>query len=116
MRLNKDLSKEQLILNNTMYKNDFTHALSDTKSRYVVSIKNLYKGSNPSLDFELLNKITKIVDSEQFDSIGGWNGPDGTYYLDANLHLNKLEYAIGAAKNCNQISVWDMEAEEVIYI
>ena len=115
MRLNKDLNKVQLILNNASYKQDFTINLSESKSRYVVSIKNLYRGTNPSLDFELRDRISKIADSQQFDSIGGFTNIDGEYFLDANLHLDKLEFAMHTAINNDQICIFDNVEKKLIF-
>ena len=114
--IHKDLSKVQLILNNASYKQDFTINISESKSRYVVSIKNLYRGTNPSLDFELRDRISKIVDSEQFDSIGGFKNIDGEYFLDANLHLDKLEFAVHTAINNDQICIYDRVDEKLIFV
>ena len=114
--INKDLNKTQLILNNAEHKQDFTISLSKSKSRYVVSVKNLYRGTNPSLDFELRSKISKIADSKQFDSIGGWTNIDGDYFLDANLHLSKLEFAIHTAINNEQICIYDNVAKKLIFV
>ena len=111
--INKDLSKTQLILNNASYKQDFTINLSKSKSRYVVSVKNLYKGTNPSLDFELRSKM---VDSKQFDSIGGWTNIDGEYFVDANLHLEKLEWATHTAIKNKQISIYDLVDKKLIFV
>lgn len=116
MRLNKDLNKTQLILNNAEHKQDFTINLSKSKSRYVVSVKNLYRGINPSLDFELRDKISKIVDSGQFDSVGGWTNIDGEYFVDANLHLEKLEWANHTAIKNEQISIYDLVDEKLIFV
>ena len=115
MRLNKDLSKVQLILNNAEHKQDFTINLSESKSRYVVSIKNLYRGTNPSLDLELRARISKIADSKQFDSVGGWTNIDGEYFVDANLHLDKLEFAVHTAVNNDQICIFDNVAKKLIF-
>ena len=114
--INKDLNKTQLILNNAEHKQDFTINLSQSKSRYVVSIKNLYRGTNPSLDFELRSKISKIADSNQFDSIGGWNNIDGDYFVDANLHLDKLEFAMHTAINNEQICIFDNVDKKLIFV
>ena len=115
MRLNKNLSKVQLILNNASYKQDFTINLSESKSRYVVSIKNLYRGTNPSLDIELRDRISKIASSGQFDSIGGFTNIDGEYFLDANLHLSKLEFAMHTAINNDQICIFDNVDQKLIF-
>ena len=113
---NKDLNKVQLILNNASYKQDFTINLSESKSRYVVSIKNLYRGTNPSLDFELRSKISKIASSGQFDSIGGFTNIDGDYFVDANLHLDKLEFAMHTAIKNQQICIFDNIDEKLIFV
>ena len=114
--MGKDLSKIQLILNNIDYKQDFTINLSKSENRYIVSIDNLYTGTNPSIDFELRGKVRKVISSGQFDSIGGWTNIDGEYYVDANLHLKKLEFAIKAARNNNQIAVYDSFEKKLIFI
>ena len=114
--INKDLSKVQLALNKAEHKQDFAINLSTTKSRYVVSVKNIYRGTNPSLDFELRGKISKIVDSKQFDSIGGFTNIDGDYFVDANLHLEKLDWAMHTAIKNEQICIFDNVDEKLIFV
>ena len=114
--INKDLSKVQLALNKAEHKQDFAIILSTTKSRYVVSVKNLYRGTNPSLDFELRARISNMVDSKQFDSIGGFTNIDGDYFVDANLHLEKLDWAMHTAIKNEQICIFDNVDEKLIFV
>ena len=114
--MGKDLSKIQLISNNIDYKQDFTINLSKSENRYIVSIKNLYIGTNPSIDFELTGRVRDIISSGQFDSIGGWTNIDGEYYVDANIHLKRLEFAVTVAKKNNQIAVYDSFEKKLIFI
>lgn len=109
----------QTILNKANNKIDFTHYLKESskQKRYIVSITEIYKGTNPSLQFDLLTKISKIIHFNNFDSIGGWyNNDTKMYCVDANLHFNDIIKAqiLGAANK--QVAIFDSLENKVIYI
>lgn len=110
-------TKTQNILNKANQKLNFTYNLNSDKNRYIVSIKNIYTGKNPSLDFELIKRIEKYVKTGYYSSIGGWlDKKTNVYYLDANIHLQMLHYALQLAKNNNQIAIFDTKKQETIYL
>jgi len=116
-RLNNNLDKIQLILNNCINKQNFTIKLNSSKSRYIVSIKNLYKGVNPSNDTDLRNNINKIIESKQFCSIGGWMDTEtNIYFIDANLHIDNLSFALIAATTNKQKAIFDTLTNKVIIL
>ncbi len=105
----------QNILNKAKSRIDFTTYLSKSKSRYIVSYKNIYLGKNPSNFDGLILRIDKFVKSEAYDSIGGWKDTEtGNYYLDANLHFHKLETALQVAKNNGELAIFDIKQNKVI--
>lgn len=126
------ITTQQKILNKCHSMVNFTFDLhKKSRGRYVVSIKNLYTGVNPSLDNLLFKKIQDVLnDTQQIDktkkykgvfcsycSIGGWNDKNtGLYHVDANLHFYSLYVALDIAKYFNQLSVFDLEKNEVIYV
>ena len=121
MRLNTEITTAQKIVNNANYKQNFTINISNEKSvenRYIVSCYNLYTGKNPSLDFELLTKISDTIkNTDMFDSIGGWLDPENnTYSLDCNFHYNTLEKAIKWAKVNKQTAIFDKTENKLIYL
>ena len=110
-------SLAQTILNKSNQKQNFTYNLSNSKNRYIVSFKNLYTGKNPSLDFNLITKVDKFINSKMYDSLGGWlNKETNLYYLDANLHFSDISIALKVAKNNNQIAIFDNLKKETIYL
>lgn len=50
---------------NIKLKNDFTTSLGGNTARYIVSVKNIYKGKNPTA------KVINKQPLHDFDSIGG---------------------------------------------
>ena len=120
MALNKDITTAQKIVNNANYKQNFTINISSEKSvknRYIVSCVNLYTGKNPSLQFDLLNKIDKIINNTDiFDSIGGWfNTENKTYFLDCNQHFSNLNRALQFAKIYQKTAIFDKLEDRLIY-
>lgn len=112
---------EQQIVNKINAKQNFTYNLSETNKRYVVSIKNIYKGKNPSLWFESIVTIKSIINKGGlikafYDSLGGWSDINNTYYLDLNIHFNDLKTALNVAKNNGQIAIYDTLKQQVIYL
>jgi len=115
--ISKEINLEQKIYNNVVYKQEFTIKLNSSKSRYIVSIKNLYTGINPSNDMDLRNKINKIIDSKQFCSIGGWmDTKTNLYYIDANLHIDNLSFALIAATTNKQKAIFDTLTNKVVIL
>jgi len=114
---NKQITKFQDLINKVNAKQNFTYKLSDSKSRYIVSYKNLYTGKNPSLESELILTIEKFINSNMYDSLGGWyDKKTNLYYLDANLHISDINIALKIAKLKNQIAIFDNKEKQVIYL
>ena len=100
-------------------KQNFT-ALIDTDynyyGKYVVSSECHYKGTNPSIYYEILTLITKLLDSKE-DSIGGWLDPDtGFYEVNTNKHFHDLDKAIEFAKEKEQKYVYDIVEDKNIEV
>jgi hypothetical protein len=107
-----ELSVTQSIVNKANWRRNFTHPLyGGSPARYVVGTKNLFKGVNPSLAFDLSLRIHDAINSNVYDSIGGWEDEDGIYYLDANVHYFSEEEALKEGKNNKQKFIWDQEEE-----
>jgi hypothetical protein len=52
-----------------------------------------------------------------FNSIGGWTDPEtNEYYVGANLHFYNLDSAVRAAKELDQIAIFDRHTDKVIYL
>jgi len=120
--ITKEIKLSQQIINNANYKQDFTINISkenSVKNRYIVSSFNLYEGKNASLDFQLLENVTNIIDINNglFDSVGGWlNKETNLYSLDANMHFDNLEFALKFAKVNKQLAIFDKETQQTIYL
>ena len=109
----------QQIVNKINAKQNFTFDLSNSKKRYVVSIKNIYKGKNPSLWHDSIIMINSIIKKNSlvkdfYDSFGGWADNNNTYFLDLNIHFNDLQTALNIAKQNNQKAIYDIETKKVI--
>lgn len=115
------ITQVQKIINLCNTKIDFTFELNKNDAPYIVSVKSLYCGKNPSLDFELNLKIsdainkTKII-SKYYDSIGGWTDEKNNFCVDANVHFYNKTLAIDTAKVFNQKAIFDKKNNKVITI
>lgn len=109
------ITKAQNITNKAHSKQEFTTYLTNSKSRYIVSKHNIFIGKNFAKCYDILLRVSKVIDSGFYDSIGGWNFED-TYFLDANLHFDNLELAIQSAENSGQIAIYDTLENKSIYI
>jgi hypothetical protein len=105
----------QNITNKAHAKKDFTTYLTKSKSRYIVSIKNIFTGKNFANCYDMILRVSKIVNSGYYDSIGGWNF-ESNYFVDANLHFQDLDLAMQCAKNNKQIAIFDTKENKTIYI
>ena len=117
-RLNSELTLLQDALNKANAKQDFTVKLPlASDGKFIVSHKSLYIGENPSICFDLIIKIRKAIDSDNYDSIGGWfDKKTGLYHVDANVHYLYHETANVAARIMNQVSYYDSSSGEVVYV
>ena len=113
-----EISATQKLVNKINAKQDFTVNLNDNDKRYIVSSKELYKGTNPSIEAGLITKVNKSLNSKEgFDSLGGWLDKDtGTYYLALNDHYHDLEVALSVAEATNQLAIYDNVEERVINV
>ena len=113
--INLGITVTQGINNKANARRDFTTYLSKSKSRYIVSYKNIYLGKNPSTFSGLILRISKFVESEAYDSIGGWMDKEtNIYYLDANLHFDTLETATEVATKNGELAIYDTLTNKVI--
>jgi|SaaInl47_10m_RNA_FD_contig_31_352739_length_1288_multi_5_in_0_out_0_4 hypothetical protein len=121
------LSLVQQIVNRSNSRTNFTKELrpsSGVNGRYVVTSTVLFEGKNPSIELGLRLIIADAVDKDcpfggvhYYNSIGGWMNPDTeTYYIGANLHFFNLSSAIRAAKDSEQLAIFDRHSEKVLYL
>jgi len=122
MRLSTEITLAQQIINNANHKQDFTINITNEESRnnrYVVSSFNLYKGFNPSLNFDLFSIVenTMLNNNGLFDSIGGWlNKETNIYTLDCNMHFDNLVFALKFAKVNRQTAIFDKVTNKCLYL
>jgi len=115
--INLSITITQQINNKANARRDFTTYLSKSKDRYILAVKNLYTGKNPSICFDLISRISETIEKNIYDSIGGWMDPKtNIYYLDANMHFNNLSECISNAKGLGEIAIYDTIDNKVIYI
>ena len=106
-----------IIVNKINSKQDFTHYINDDPNlRYVVGVKNLFTGKNPSMEW--FNSSAAIDNALKLDSIhgiGGWVDPsDGMYYVDCvNAYLT-LGIAMGVANHFNEVAIYDRKENKVL--
>ena len=111
----------QTILNKINSKENFTYIFETNETyinNFVVSDEiPLFIGKNPSLDFKLLKKITDIIESKNYDSIGGWlDNETGLYHVDSNTHYYYLKTAKLAGYVNKQKAIFDLNTKKVIYL
>lgn len=115
--INLSITITQQINNKANARRDFTTYLSKSNSRYILSVKNLYTGKNPSICFDLISRISDTVEKNIYDSIGGWiDTKTNIYYLDANIHFDSLRECISNAKSYGELAIYDTVDNKVIYI
>jgi hypothetical protein len=108
----------QRLINKVNAKQDFTHNLRENKGRYAVSYLNdIYKGENPSIQFDLVIKLNEQLELKNCCSIGGWlDKKTNLYYLNRNLHFQDINIALMFAKNNEQLAIYDLQNEQLIYL
>ena len=71
--INLSITITQQVNNKANARRDFTTYLNKSKDRYILAVKNIYTGANPSICFDLISKISDTVNKNAYDSIvGGW--------------------------------------------
>ena len=87
----------------------FTYNLKQSTSRFIVSIKNVYKGKTPKA-----NELINVKNLNKFDSLGGWMDENNNYYLDLNIHLDSKEDALKIGSLYDQLAIYDQKEKKVI--
>ena len=107
--------KEQELVNKINAKQDFTYNLTGSKRRYVVGVKNLFMGKNPSLQYNLIHNDIYNLENTKYDSVGGWlNSITGIYYVDYSIQVDDLFDALHLARQNGEIAIWDsVENKEI---
>ena len=59
MSQNHIITINQVLINKINAKQDFSHSINDNSKRYIVGMKNLFTGKNPSLKYLLQYVYTK---------------------------------------------------------
>ena len=106
----------QSIVNAANTKTDKTFMLSESSSRYVVSIQNIHSAKNMSLVFNLNTKIHKALNKSGIDSIGTWTDKSGVTHVDMNVHLDSIIDAIRLGTSCNQQAIYDLKNRKTIML
>ena len=114
-RLTTELTTQQDLANKVNSRKEFTHYLVDSPERYVVGLKNLFEGTNPSLEGSALRMAEIALDSNA-DAFGGWLSEDGIYYVDLSTTTNNLYTALNQAKERGELAIWDSLENRVINV
>jgi len=106
----------QKLVNKINARNNFTYLKQGREQKnYIVSVKNIYTGKNPSLFFNMNIDLKLVLNNDVYDSIGLWqNDKDGIYYVDANVHFFTLKTALSVAQKYDQIAIYDIKNNKTI--
>jgi len=120
-----DISRIQQIVNKCNSRKDFTFNLSKEpveNFNYIVSVKNICKTVNPSLEFDLNKKIkdvlerTSYLNEPYYDSIGMWKEED-IYHIDANVHVHDIDSAMRIVEMFpSTMAIYDIQNKKVLYV
>jgi len=110
------ISTAQVIVNKCNSLADFRHKVTENESYYVVNARTLYKGVNPSLDFDLLTKVTDALKTKSFDSISLRKDDKGIFIVEAAMHFKNLDFALVVAKAYDQNSVLSLASDTLLYL
>ena len=110
------ISTAQVIVNKCNSLADFRHKVTENESYYVVNARTLYRGVNPSLDFDLLTKVTDALKTKSFDSISLRKDDKGIFIVEAAMHFKNLDFALVVAKAYDQNSVLNLESDTLLYL
>jgi len=114
MSHNHKITINQVLINKINAKQDFSHSINDNSRRYIVGMKNLFTGKNPSLRYEnIYNDVLNL--DKSFDILGGWTDPDtNIYYVDLCNSYNCVFDAMNQARANNEIAIFDSKENKVI--
>lgn len=113
------VTTHQSIVNKINAKESFTYPKQH--ARYVVGIRNLYYGGNPSMFFDnMYRDVEEFLKASVFDgglTIGGWTSEEtGAYYVDLGVSLNDIDKAIRLGRSGKEIAIWDSKEEKEILL
>lgn len=114
MSQNHKISINQSLINKINAKQSFTYDITGVNRRYVVGVKTLFMGKNPSIQYNLIYDDLLNLDNN-FDSLGGWlDSETGIYYVDYSLQFDNVFDALSVARENNEIAIWDsLEDKEI---
>jgi len=114
MSHNHKITINQVLINKINAKQDFSHSINNDSKRYIVGVKNLFTGKNPSLQYDNIYSDVLNLD-ESFDILGGWADPDtNIYYVDLCNSYNCVFDAMDQARENNEIAIYDSQENKVI--
>ena len=103
----------QIVINKVNAMTDFTYP--KPQNRYVVGTVNLFTGQNPSLNWEDIYSLYRLVN--EVEGIGGWKDKQTkTYYVDVVKTYDDLDVATRVAKMFKQVAIYDNKEKKVIFI
>ena len=101
------VKQEQQLVNKINAKQDFTYSITGVNKRYVIGVKTLFMGKNPSLQYNLIYDDIYNLDN-RFDSVGGWLDTEtGIYYVDYSVQMDDLFDAMQLARENNELAIYD---------
>jgi len=114
MSQNHIITINQVLINKINARQDFSHSINDSSKRYIVGMKNLFTGKNPSLKYDnIYNDVLNL--DKSFDIIGGWMNPDtNKYYVDFCNSYDCVFDAMNEARTNNEIAIYDSKENKVI--
>ena len=114
MSHNHIITINQVLINKINAKQDFSHSINDNSKRYIVGVKNLFMGKNPSTQYDLIYNDVLNLD-KSFDILGGWMDPDtNIYYVDFCNSYDCVFDAMNEARTNNEIAIFDSKENKVI--
>ena len=95
---------------------DFNHEFNQDHGRYIVRVKDIYSGKNPSLEFANKHEAIGGIfdDADRYSFIKGVKDSEGSFDVACYVAMDNIESAVGIARAKGLDYIIDAQQDKIL--